>query len=76
MHQLLRRALGSARPDGIRRAHQMLEQRYRDLAVGGDFTARLEQSTTPGSSIRSAAAGWVTVMDQCLAAGRTTGAGQ
>ena len=43
MHQLLRRALRSARPDSIRRAHQTLEQRYRALAAGGDFTARLEQ---------------------------------
>ena len=50
MHQLLRRALGSARPDSIRRAHQVLEQRYRELAATGDFTARLEQIYHAGSS--------------------------
>ena len=43
MHQLLRRALGSARPDSVRRAHEVLEERYRELAAGGDFTAQLEQ---------------------------------
>jgi hypothetical protein len=43
MHQLLRRALGSARPDSVQRAHQVLEERYRELAASGDFTAQLEQ---------------------------------
>ncbi len=60
MHQLLRRALGSARPDSIRRAHQVLEQRYRELAAAGDFTARLEQIYHAGQlDPASAAAGWV-----------------
>ena len=71
MHQLLRRALGSARPDSIRGAHQVLEQRYRELAAAGDFTARLEQIYHAGQlDPATAAAGWVSVMDQCLAAGR------
>jgi hypothetical protein len=71
MHQLLRRALDSARRDSIRRAHQVLEQRYQDLAVGGDFTAWLEQIYHAGQLDPAAAAtGWVAVMDQCLAAGR------
>jgi ADP-ribosylglycohydrolase/tetratricopeptide (TPR) repeat protein len=71
MHQLLRRALGTARPDSIRRAHQVLEQRYRELSGAGDFTARLEQIYHAGQLDRAAAAaGWVGVMDQCLAAGR------
>jgi ADP-ribosylglycohydrolase/tetratricopeptide (TPR) repeat protein len=71
MHQLLRRALGSARPDSIRRAHQVLEQRYDELAGRGDFTARLEQIYHAGQlDAVGAAAGWVKVMDQCLAAGR------
>jgi ADP-ribosylglycohydrolase/tetratricopeptide (TPR) repeat protein len=71
MHQLLRRALGSARPDSVRRAHEVLEQRYDELAVGGDFTARLEQIYQAGQlDPVGAAAGWVKAMDQCLAAGR------
>ena len=71
MHQLLRRALGSARPDSIRRAHQVLEERYRELAASGDFTARLEQIYHAGQlDPAKGVAGWVAVMDQCLAAGR------
>ena len=71
MHQLLRRALRSSRPDSIRRAHQTLEQRYRALAASGDFTARLEQIFHAGQlDPAAAAAGWVATMDQCLAAGR------
>jgi ADP-ribosylglycohydrolase/tetratricopeptide (TPR) repeat protein len=71
MHQLLRRALGSARPDSIRSANQTLEARYRQLAAGGDFTARLEQIYHSGQLDSAAAvAEWVSVMDQCLAAGR------
>jgi hypothetical protein len=71
MHQLLRRALGSARPDSVRRAHQVLEERYRELAAGGDFIAQLEQIYHAGqlNSVQGAA-GWVAVMDRCLAAGR------
>jgi ADP-ribosylglycohydrolase/tetratricopeptide (TPR) repeat protein len=71
MHQLLRRALGGARPDSIRRAHEVLEERYRDLAAGGDFTARLEQIYHAGQlDPATGVAEWVSVMDQCLAAGR------
>jgi hypothetical protein len=71
MHQLLRRALSSARPDSIRRGHLTLEKRYRDLAERGDFTARLEQIYHAGQLDPAAGvAGWVSVMDQCLAAGR------
>jgi ADP-ribosylglycohydrolase/tetratricopeptide (TPR) repeat protein len=71
MHQLLRRALGSARPDSIRRAHEILEERYRELAAGGDFTARLEQIYHAGQlDPATGVADWVAVMDQCLAAGR------
>jgi ADP-ribosylglycohydrolase/tetratricopeptide (TPR) repeat protein len=71
MHQLLRRSLGSARPDSVRRAHQVLEQRYEELSADGDFTARLEQLYHAGQlDPAAAAAEWVTVMDQCLAAGR------
>jgi ADP-ribosylglycohydrolase/tetratricopeptide (TPR) repeat protein len=71
MHQLLRRALGSARPDSVRRAHEFLEQRYDELAAGDDFTARLEQIYHAGQlDPVGAAAGWVKAMDQCLAAGR------
>ena len=71
MHQLLRRALASARPDSVRRAHEVLEQRFDELAVGGDFTARLEQIYHAGQlDPVGAAAGWVKAMDQCLAAGR------
>jgi ADP-ribosylglycohydrolase/tetratricopeptide (TPR) repeat protein len=48
----------------------VLEHRYRDLAAG-DFTARLEQIYHAGQlDPATAAAGWVSVMDQCLAAGR------
>jgi ADP-ribosylglycohydrolase/tetratricopeptide (TPR) repeat protein len=71
MHQLLRRALGSARPDSIRLAHRELEGRYRELAGTGDFTAWLEQIYHAGQlDPAAAAAGWVAVMDRCLAAGR------
>ena len=71
MHQLLRRALASARLGPIRRAHQMLEQRYAQLAAGGDFAAQLEQLYHAGQlDPGGAAAGWVAVMDRCLAAGR------
>ena len=71
MHQLLRRALGSARPDSVRRSHEALNQRYDELAAGGDFTARLEQIYHAGQlDPAGAAAGWVKAMDQCLAAGR------
>jgi hypothetical protein len=71
MHQLLRRALGSARPDSVRRAHQVLEERYRELAASGDFTAQLEQIYHAGQlNPAQGAAGWVAVMDRCLAAGR------
>jgi tetratricopeptide (TPR) repeat protein len=71
MHQLLRRALGGARPDSVHRAHEVLEERYRELAAGGDFTAQLEQIYHTGQlGPAKAAAGWVTVMDRCLAAGR------
>jgi hypothetical protein len=71
IHQLLRRALGSARPDSVRRAHEFLEQRYDELAAGGDFTARLEQIYLAGQlDPVGAAAEWVKAMDQCLAAGR------
>jgi ADP-ribosylglycohydrolase/tetratricopeptide (TPR) repeat protein len=71
MHQLLRRALGSARPDSIHRAHEILQERYRDLAAGSDFTARLEQIYHAGQlDAATGVADWVWVMDQCLAAGR------
>ena len=71
MHQLLRRALGSARPDSVHRAHQVLEERYRELAAGGDFTAQLEQIYHAGQlDPAQGAAGWVAAMDRCLAAGR------
>jgi ADP-ribosylglycohydrolase len=71
MHQLLRRALGSARPESVRRAHEALELRYDELAAGGDFTARLEQIYHAGQLDQvGAVAGWVKAMDQCLAAGR------
>ena len=73
MHQLLRRALGSARPDSVRRAHQVLEERYRELAASGDFTAQLEQIYHAGqlNSVQGAA-GWVAVMDRCLAVDHLT----
>ncbi len=71
MHQLLRRALGNARPDSIRRARQVLEERYRELAAGGDFTARLEQIYHAGQlDPARAVAAWAAEMDRCLAAGR------
>jgi len=71
MHQLLRRALGSARPDSVHRAHQVLEERYRELAASGDFTAQLEQIYHAGQLDPAAAAReWVATMDQCLAVGR------
>ncbi len=71
MHQLLRRALGSARPDSVHRAHQVLEERYRELAADGDFTAQLEQIYHAGQlDPAKGAAGWVAVMDRCLNAGR------
>jgi ADP-ribosylglycohydrolase len=71
MHQLLRRALSGARPGSVHRAHQVLEERYRELAAGGDFTAQLEQIYHAGQlDPAKAAAGWVAVMDRCLAAGR------
>src|SRR5262249_60942979 len=71
MHQLLRRALGSARPDNVRRAHQVLDERYRELAAGGDFTAQLEQIYHAGQlDPAKAVTGWVAVMDRCLAGGR------
>ena len=60
MHQLLRRALGSARPDSVSRAHQVLDERYRDLAAGGDFTAQLEQIYHAGQldPARESPSGW------------------
>src|SRR5262249_59622832 len=71
LHQLLRRALASARPDNVRRAHQVLDERYRELAAGGDFTAQLEQIYHAGQlDPAKAVTGWVAVMDRCLAAGR------
>jgi ADP-ribosylglycohydrolase/tetratricopeptide (TPR) repeat protein len=71
MHQLLRRALGSARPDSVHHAHQVLEERYRELAAGGDFTAQLEQIYHAGQLVpATGVAGWVAAMDRCLAAGR------
>jgi hypothetical protein len=54
-----------------RRAHQVLEERYRELAAGGDFTAQLEQIYHAGQlDPAKAAAGWVTAMDRCLTTGR------
>jgi hypothetical protein len=71
MHQLLRRALASARPDSVDRAHQVLEERYRELAAGGDFTAQLEQIYHAGQLYPArGVTGWVAVMDRCLNAGR------
>jgi tetratricopeptide (TPR) repeat protein len=71
MHQLLRRALGSARADSVHRAHQVLEERYRKLAASGAFTAQLEQIYHAGQLDPAiGVAGWVVAMDRCLAAGR------
>jgi PadR family transcriptional regulator, regulatory protein PadR len=71
MHQLLRRALGTARPDSIRRAHQVLEERYRQIADGGDFVARLEQMYHAAQlDAAGVVAEWAALMDQGLAAGR------
>jgi len=71
MQLLLRRALGSARADSVRRAHEVLERRYAELAAAGNFTGRLEQIYHAGQ-LDPASAGdrWAAVMDQCLAGGR------
>ena len=48
-----------------------MEERYRELAASGDFTAQLEQIYHAGQlDPAQGAAGWVAVMDRCLAAGR------
>ncbi len=71
MQLLLRRALSGTRADSIRRAHEVLERRYAELAEAGDFTARLEQIYHAGQlDPASAADRWMAVMDQCLAGGR------
>src|SRR6266516_4489104 len=71
MHQILRRALASARPEPIRRAHETLERRYRDLAASGDFAGQLEQLYHAGQLDPAGAADmWVAVMDRCLGVGR------
>lgn len=71
VHNLLRRALAGLRPKQLRRTHQVLAAWYAATAVGGDFTAQLEQIYHQGQlRSRVGIAQWLAAMDVSLATGR------